>query len=274
MNNLWIVDTFTSVPFSGNPAAVYLLEEFFDDKRLQLLAARANLSETAFVVKVAPLKFNLRWFTPTMEVSLCGHATMAAAHVLLQTGEVKTGDVISFNTLSGELGARILKNGRIELNFPLLEGQEVKPDPALSALGAEFTACQKNRDDFLVEVKDFATLLAIKPNMKKLAKLSARGVIVTTSQAVDGFDFASRFFAPGIGVDEDPVTGSAHCFLAPYWQKKLNKDSFHALQASRSRGVLDIVIEGNRVLISGNCITTLKDMINFPRQKSRKDIFA
>lgn len=272
MNNLWIIDTFTPVSFRGNPAAVYLLEEFFDDKRLQLLAARANLSETAFVVKTAPLKFNLRWFTPTMEVGLCGHATLAAAHVLVQVGQAKTGDVIKFNTLSGELKAKVLKNA-IELDFPTLEGEKTPTHPALSALGVDIVDCEKNRDDFLVEVKDFATLLEIKPNLKKLAKLHTRGIIVTTATGIDGFDFASRFFAPNIGIAEDPVTGSAHCFLAPYWAKKLGKNKFHALQASRARGILDITLAGDRTLIAGSCVTTLKDEIRFSN-KPKKELFA
>lgn len=253
--NPWIIDTFTSVPFRGNPAAVYLLPEFPDDGRMQLLAAQANLSETAFVVKKAPLRFNLRWFTPETEVELCGHATLASAHVLAQTGQAKKNDVVVFDTLSGELKAKILENG-IELNFPTLEGSAAKPDNALKALNAPFSACEKNRDDFLVEVKDFATLLAIKPDMKKMAGLKARGVIVTTAQGVDGYDFASRFFAPGVGINEDPVTGSAHCFLAPYWAKKLGKTSFHALQASRARGILDVTLDGERTFITGNCVTT------------------
>ncbi len=272
MNNLWIIDTFTPVAFRGNPAAVYLLEEFFDAKRMQLLAARANLSETAFVVRTAPLKFDLRWFTPTMEVSLCGHATLAAAHVLTQVGQAKTGDVISFNTLSGELKAKILKNS-VELDFPTLAGKAITPDPALAHLGVDIIACEKNRDDILVEVKDFATLLEMKPNLKKLVKLNTRGIIVTTAKDVEGFDFASRFFAPAIGIVEDPVTGSAHTFLAPYWAKKLGKNKFHALQASRARGILDITLAGERTLIAGSCVTTLKDEIRFSN-KPKKELFA
>ena len=274
--NLWIIDAFTPVAFRGNPAAVYLLPKFPDDKKLQLLAAQANLSDTAFVVHKSASNYDLRWFTPEAEVKLCGHATLATAHVLTQIGKAKTGDVISFNTLSGILKAKILKEG-IELDFPTLAGSAAKPDPALNALGVEYVACEKNRDDFLVEVKDFATLLAIKPDMKKLAKLKARGVIVTTAKNVEGYDFASRFFAPPIGINEDPVTGSAHCFLAPYWAKKLGKTKFHALQASRARGVLDVTLAGYRTFITGSCVTTIKGEINFsqkPNSKNKKEIFA
>lgn len=267
--NLWIIDTFTAIPFRGNPAAVYLFDEFPDEKQMQLLAAQANLSETAFVVKKAPLRFDLRWFTPDVEVKLCGHATLATAHVLLQAGQAKTGDVIRFDTLSGELKAKILEKG-IELDFPALAGEVAKPDNALSALNVEFSVCEKNRDMYLVEVKDFATLLAVKPDMKKLAKLKAVGVIVTTAKGVEGYDFASRFFAPSSGINEDPVTGAAHCFLAPYWAKKLGKNSFHCLQASRARGVLDVVLAGERTLITGECITTIKGEINFSNLKFKK----
>lgn len=275
--NLWIIDAFTDVAFRGNAAAVYLLPEFPDDKQLQLLAMQANLSDTAFVVHKSSLNYDLRWFTPETEVKLCGHATLAAAHVLVQIGQAKTGDVISFNTLSGILKAKILKDG-IELDFPTLAGSVAKPDLALKALGVELIVCEKNRDDFLVEVKDFDTLLAIKPDMKKLAKIDARGVIVTTAKGVDGYDFASRFFAPAIGINEDPVTGSAHCFLAPYWAKKLEKNKFHALQASRARGVLDVTLAGERTLIKGSCVTTIKGTINFSQKpinsKNKKEISA
>ncbi len=279
-NNLWIVDAFTPVAFRGNAAAVYLLDEFESDEKLQLLAAQANLSDTAFVVKNAPLNFELRWFTPETEVKLCGHATLASAHVLVQAGQAKTGDEISFSTLSGILKAKILKDG-IELNFPTLAGSQAKPDPALNALGTKLLNCEKNRDDFLVEVKDFVTLLATKPDMKKLAKLKARGVIVTTSEGVPaGYDFASRFFAPSIGINEDPVTGSAHCFLAPYWAKKLGKNKFRALQASRAQGVLEVRLDGERTYIKGECVTTIKGQVNFTNKKSKaiakntKEIFV
>lgn len=270
----WIIDTFTPVAFRGNAAAVYLLSRFPDDKELQLLAAQANLSETAFVVHRLLSNYDLRWFTPETEVKLCGHATLAAAHVLAQLGFAEKGDVLSFNTLSGILRARILENG-VELNLPALAGRPCAPDAALSALGAEIVACENNGSDYLVEVKDFAALVSLKPNMKKLARLNARGVIATTAKGVEGYDFASRFFAPGIGIDEDPVTGSAHCFLAPYWAKKLGKASFHALQASSARGVLDVALAGERALISGQAVTTLKGKQNFLKPiKSKKEIFA
>ncbi len=270
MNNFWIVDAFTPVAFRGNPAAVYLLPEFPDDKKLQQLSAQANLSETAFIVKGSDLNYDLRWFTPTMEIPLCGHATLAAAHVLSQSGEVKKGDVINFYTLSGELQARILEKS-IELNFPTDAGMPVAPPKELKALGVEILSCEKNSDKYLVEVKDIGTLLSVNPDFKKLAKLEATGVIVTTSKGVEGYDFASRFFAPSIGIDEDPVTGSSHCFLAPYWARRMGKNNFHALQASRARGILEVTLAGDRTLISGNSVITLSGTVNLPVKKSKKE---
>jgi PhzF family phenazine biosynthesis protein len=269
IHKIWIVDTFTPVAFRGNPAAVCVLEEFLDDESLQIIAMQSNLSETAFVVKRGTKQYDLRWFTPEVEVDLCGHATLASAHVLVQAGELKDRDTALFNTRSGELKARIMPHG-IELDLPTLPGEPAKPDPALKALGVEFTNCQRNRDDFLVEVKDFNTLISVRPNMKKLANLKARGVIVTTAKDVTTFDFASRFFAPGVGVEEDPVTGSAHCFLAPYWAEKLGKKKFHAFQASRGRGVLDITLAGERTLIAGQCVTTLRGEFKFRKPAAKK----
>lgn len=271
MNPLWIVDTFTPVAFRGNPAAVYLLDAFLDDESLQLMAAQANLPETAFVVRKSPKQYHLRWFTPTVEVPLCGHATLATAHVLAQTGELKKDDIATFHTLSGELKARILAHG-VELDFPTLPGEPVKKPPAaLKALGVDFSACEKNSDGkYLVEVKDFNTLITVRPNFKKLAKLDGQGVIVTTAKDATTFDFASRFFAPSVGIDEDPVTGSAHCFLAPYWAKKLGKTKFRALQASRGRGILDVTLKGERTLIAGQAVTTLKGELEFRRPKTKK----
>lgn len=273
MNNFWIVDTFTPVAFRGNPAAVYLLPEFPDDKKLQLLAAQANLSETAFMVKGSDRNYDLRWFTPEMEVPLCGHATLAAAQVLLHIGELKIGDIVNFYTLSGELRASILKKA-IELNFPTQAGVPVTPPKELKALGVDVVACEKNADKYLVEVKDFDTLLSVRPNFKKLSKLDINGIIVTTATGVEGYDFASRFFAPFIGIDEDPVTGSSHCFLAPYWARRMGKNDFHALQASRAHGVLDVALAGDRTLIAGSSVITLSGKVNLPSNKSNKEILV
>ncbi len=258
MSEFWIIDAFTSVPFKGNAAAVCIMESFPDDKKLQKIAAQMNLSETAFLVERAPKEYNLRWFTPLAEVKLCGHATLAATHVLLQNGKLKQGETVTYHTLSGALPV-VSKGNAIEMDFPALPGEAAKPPAILGALGVAFTACEHNGDNYLVEVKDYATLLACAPNFKKLLRLDAQGVIVTTATGVPpGYDFASRYFAPAVGIDEDPATGSAHCFLAPYWAKKLGKTTFHAYQASKGQGVLDVTLKDNRALISGQAVTTLK----------------
>jgi PhzF family phenazine biosynthesis protein len=258
--NLWIVDAFTPVAFRGNAAAVCLMDGFPDAEVMQTIALQMYLSETAFVVKTAPLAYNLRWFTPEAEVNLCGHATLAATHVLHQSGQIKAGDTVRYNTLSGELKARVLDRG-IELDFPTLPGKPIKTPASLKALGVDVVNCEINRDNYLVEVKDMDTLLSCAPNFKRLARMEQQGVIVTTATGVEGFDFASRYFCPGLGIDEDPVTGSAHCFLAPYWAQRLGKQSFHALQASKGHGILDVTLAGERTLIAGECVTTLKGQI-------------
>lgn len=258
---IWIVDTFANRPFKGNAAAVTILNAFPKDSVMQLIAAQMNLSETAFLVKTGTREYKLRWFTPTQEVALCGHATLAATHVLLQSERIKSGDTVTFDTLSGKLTART-DGKKIEMDFPALPGEECKPPALLKHLDIPILTCWKNRENYLVEVKDYETLLACKPWFKKLVKLDAQGVIVTTAKNVPaGYDFASRYFAPGIGIDEDPATGSAHCFLAPYWAKKLGKTTFHCLQASKGEGVLDATLKGDRVLIAGHAVTTLKGQL-------------
>ena len=263
---MWIVDAFTSQPFRGNAAAVCVVDAFPETEKMQLTALRNYLSETAFLVKTAPLQYDLRWFTPETEVNLCGHATLAATHVLVKSGAIQKGDTVLYNTQSGVLKAKALDKG-VELDFPTLAGVPAKPHAALKALGVEIVACELSRDNYLVEVKDFATLVGCIPNFKKLAKIDAQGVIVTTAKDVDGFDFASRYFCPGLGIDEDPVTGSAHCTLAPYWAPKLGKTKFHALQASKGYGILDVTLKGDRTLIAGDCVTTLKSPSPFTLAK-------
>jgi PhzF family phenazine biosynthesis protein len=263
---MWIIDAFTSQPFRGNAAAVCVIDAFPRDEVMQLIALQNYLSETAFLVKTAPLQYDLRWFTPEAEVNLCGHATLAATHVLVQSGEINKGDIVTYKTLSGELKAKALNKG-VELDFPTLPGKPVKAPAALNALGVDIVACELSRDNYLVEVKDFDALIACKPQFKKLVKMGAQGVIVTAAKGVDGFDFASRYFCPGIGINEDPVTGSAHCTLAPYWAPKLGKTVFHALQASKGVGILDVTLKGERTLIAGDCVTTLKAPSPFTTKK-------
>jgi PhzF family phenazine biosynthesis protein len=275
-DGIWIVDAFTPVAFRGNAAAVCMFDAFPSDKELQLIAAQMNLSETAFLVNTGPLAYKLRWFTPDVEVKLCGHASLAATHVLHQSGLLKKGELVTYDTLSGKLTARVLDNG-IEMDFPALPGTVVKAPAALKALGVDILACEQNRDNYLVEVKDYETLLACAPSFKKLAKLECVGVIVTTNKDVEGFDFASRYFAPAVGVNEDPATGSAHCFLGPYWAKKTGKQQFHAIQASKGRGIIDVTVKGERVLLTGQAVTTLKGHIrttNPKQQKQKKETVA
>lgn len=272
-DGIWIVDAFTPVAFRGNAAAVCMFDAFPSNKELQLIAAQMNLSETAFLVNTGPSAYKLRWFTPDAEVPLCGHATLAATHVLHQSGLLKKGETVSYDTLSGTLTARVLDTG-IEMDFPALPGEAVKTPAEIKALGVDTVTCEKNRDNYLVEVKDFETLLSCKPNFKKLAKLDCVGVIVTTNKGVEGFDFASRYFAPAVGVNEDPATGSAHCFLGPYWAKKTDKQRFHAIQASKSQGIIDVAMKGDRVLLTGQAVTTLKGKIREPQQKKKKEQVA
>ena len=227
---LFHVDAFTDRPFAGNPAAVCLLPSWPADRWLQGVAGEMNLSETAFLVK-QPAHFELRWFTPTVEVDLCGHATLASAHVLWHERHAE-GVQIDFSTRSGVL--RALRQGdTIELDFPL-KPEETTEAPAglLAALGVDARYVGRNQFDYLVEVDSEATVRGLAPDFQRLAAVQARGIIVTSRAAKPPFDFVSRFFAPAAGVNEDPVTGSAHCCLGPFWSKRLGKTELSAYQAS------------------------------------------
>lgn len=252
---IYQVDAFTEKPFSGNPAGVCVLNERLDEELMEKIAMEINLSDTAFLVKEDE-GYNLRWFTPNAEVDLCGHATLASAHILWEKGYLRKDQEAKFRTKSGLLTAK-MNNSWIELNFPAVPEEEMEP-PAelLEALEVEAVYIGKNKFDYLIEVKSEEIVRKIKPNFVKLVKVSARGVIVT-SKAKE-YDFVSRFFAPEIGILEDPVTGSAHCCLGPYWQKKLNKDEFIAYQASERGGILKVKVLGDRVLISGKAVTVLE----------------
>ncbi len=250
---LFHVDAFTDRPFAGNPAAVCLLPSWKEDRWLQAVAREMNLSETAFLVK-QPDHFDLRWFTPTVEVDLCGHATLASAHVLWQQGQA-TSDEIRFSTRSGILQA--MRQGEdIELDFPLKPDEPAQaPLGLLEALGVSAKYVGKNQFDYLVEVESEAALRGIAPDFKRLAAVPVRGVIVTSTSAVPRFDFLSRFFAPGAGIDEDPVTGSAHCCLADFWRKRLGKMEFVAFQASARGGVVKVRVVKDRALLGGRAVT-------------------
>lgn len=251
---IYHIDAFTDKKFSGNPACVCFPGPGAEDTWMQSLAMEMNLSETAFLVKQGD-DWGLRWFTPKIEVDLCGHATLASAHVLWETGELPEGKTARFHTRSGLLSAE-KKDGWIEMNFPREEEREsAAPDDLIRGLGVKPGYTGRNRMDFLVEVESEEVLRSLAPDMEALKKVKSRGIIVTAPSASREFDFVSRFFAPGHGVNEDPVTGSAHCCLGPYWQKKLKKDTFRAFQASERGGVLKVRVAGERVFISGKAVT-------------------
>ncbi len=253
---LFHVDAFTDHPFAGNPAAVCLLPSWKADRWLQAVAGEMNLSETAFLVRQAG-HFDLRWFTPKVEVDLCGHATLASAHVLWQAGHA-TGDGISFSTKSGVLRAA-RRGDVIELDFPLKAEESVQPPPGLlDSLGVSARYVGKNQFDILVEVESEDVLRRIAPDFKRLGAVQARGVIVTSKAVDPQFDFVSRFFAPAAGVNEDPVTGSAHCCLADFWRKRLGKSEFTAFQASARGGVVKVRIVNDRVLLGGRAVMVAK----------------
>jgi PhzF family phenazine biosynthesis protein len=251
------VDAFTNRPFAGNPAAVCVLTAPAPEEWMRNVAREMNLSETAFL---APRDggFQLRWLTPAVEVDLCGHATVASAHVLWEDGHLPPGRQARFHTRSGLLLAD-RRGDWIELDFPakLVVPAEAPAEllPALGVARAAFVG--KNVFDYLVEVDSEATLRALRPDHSTLRKVPVRGVIVTAPSASPEFDFVSRFFAPGSGVDEDPVTGSAHCALAPYWGERLGKTSMTAFQASARGGVVRTRLEGDRVILGGQAVTVM-----------------
>lgn len=251
------VDAFTDRPFSGNPAAVCIVTAHRDDRWMQDVAREMNLSETAFL-RARPDGFDLRWFTPTTEVELCGHATLASAHVLWAEGFVHRGGKIRFYTSSGTLSAE-LKDGSIELDFPSEQDERTgAPDGLGDALGAPLLYVGRNRFDYIVEVDSEETLRGLRPDFARLSRIPVRGVIATVASSSPGYDFVSRFFAPRLGIDEDPVTGSAHCCLGPFWRRRLGKDRFVAYQASSRGGVVRVRVDGGRVCLGGQAVIVLR----------------
>jgi predicted PhzF superfamily epimerase YddE/YHI9 len=254
------IDAFADRPFTGNPAGVCLLTGPRDDIWMQLVAREMNLSETAFLYPVAD-GYNLRWFTPAVEVKLCGHATLAAAHHLWESGRAAEDAILRFHTQSGLLTAA-KRGGLIELDFPARPVNPVSPPPGLfDALGTVGSYVGKSTYDYLVEVADEQTVRALNPDQGKLRQMAVRGVIVTARSSSSEFDIISRFFAPGAGVDEDPVTGSAHCTLGPYWSKRLGKTELTAYQASARGGTVLVTIRGDRVLLAGKAITVIRGLL-------------
>ncbi len=250
---LFTVDAFTSTPFSGNPAAVCLLPEPAPEQWMRLLAREMNLSETAFV-HVLEEGYSLRWLTPLSEVKLCGHATLATAHVLWETGVLDSGSPARFHTLSGLLSCR-REGDWIEMDFPAKVCTPCAvPEGLESALGCMVLESGSNGMDYLVEVENEEVLRGLSPDFAALARLPVRGVIVTCRSASPGWDFVSRFFAPAVGVSEDPVTGSAHCALGPYWEAKTGRSEFRAFQVSARGGEVRLSVRGGRVLLRGQAV--------------------
>jgi PhzF family phenazine biosynthesis protein len=257
-SNLFQVDAFTSQPFAGNPAAVYLLEGPRDDAWMQNVAREMNLSETAFLTRKRE-SIGLRWFTPAVEVALCGHATLASAHVLWEQEYLLPDEEARFETLSGTLTAR--RDGDwIEMNFPAKRAQKAEPaEGLLTALGlTSVIYTGRNEFDYLLEVESEQAVADVHPDFERLAQVDARGVIVTSRAHGGEYDFVSRFFGPRVGVNEDPVTGSAHCCLGPYWSEKLHRDELVGYQASARGGVVRTRTAGDRVYLGGQAITVVR----------------
>jgi PhzF family phenazine biosynthesis protein len=251
------VDSFAAEPFTGNPAGVCISAGPRDEAWMQGIAREMNLAETAFLHSSRD-GFNLRWFTPAVEVKLCGHATLASAHILWEAGILAAGKEARFATKSGLLTA-VKRGEMIELDFPAKpEEPAVAPEGLIEALGVHPLYIGRNEFDYLVEVESEAIVRGMEVDFARLKRVEARGVIVTSLASTRGFDFVSRFFAPAVGVDEDPVTGSAHCCLGPYWGVKLARVEFTAYQASARGGVVHVRLAGDRVRLGGRAITILR----------------
>lgn len=254
------VDAFTDTPFRGNPAAVCVLPVPRDEGWMQAVAREMNLAETAFL-HPADDGFALRWFTPAIEVALCGHATLAAAHVLWEDGHLPTDRQARFHTKSGLLTADRASDW-IELDFPVKRAEAAPAPPGLAeALGAAPRYVGRNQFDYLVELDVEETVRGLVPDHAALARLPVRGVIVTSRADTPGFDFVSRFFAPGSGIAEDPVTGSSHCALGPHWAERLGRTELVAYQASPRGGVIRVRLAAERVKLAGQAVTVFRGQL-------------
>ena len=264
---LFIVDAFIdstrpTTAFTGNPAAICLLDEAPSEKWMQSLASEMNLSETAFILPVDSSgnanEFQLRWFTPAYEVDLCGHATLASAHTLWSEGKVIASEDIRFQTRSGILHCTRQQQA-IRLDFPATPAVEEQPPAGLiEALQVEPLFVGRSKFDAMVVIDSPEQLRSLRPNFSALADVAARGIILTSRSDDSQFDFLSRFFAPSAGINEDPVTGSAHCCLAPYWAQVLGKSDMLAFQASRRGGVVQVSLQADRVLLGGQATSVLQ----------------
>ncbi len=258
---IYQVDSFTDKLFSGNPAAVVLLEQQADAAWMQAMAREMNLSETAFV---HPQQggYHLQWFTPQVEVDLCGHATLAAAHILWQIEQVKPGEAIRFFTRSGWLTAS-QRNDLIEMDFPSasLEPADITEE-IITAVGVRPDFTMLSGDKWVFEYADERIVRSLKPDFSALKQRKGRALAVTAPSATPGFDFVSRYFAPWIGIDEDPVTGSAHCILGPYWSRKLGKSYLTAYQASARGGIVHVRVSGDRTYVGGKAVTVFSGRLD------------
>lgn len=256
---LFQVDAFTDTRFRGNPAGVCLLPSRRPDPWMQQVANEMNLAETAFLVPEGGA-YRLRWFTPTTEVDLCGHATLASAHVLWEQGLVPPGASVAFETKSGPLTCSRRADGWIEMDFPAEPVKRAQtPKGLVRALGLTPRYVGRNRMDVLVLLRDADLVRDLTPDLTRLAAVEARGIIVTApADEGDDVDFVSRFFAPRVGVPEDAVTGSAHCALAPFWKKKLRKKVMRGYQASPRGGLVEVEPRRDRVLLRGQAVTVLR----------------
>jgi PhzF family phenazine biosynthesis protein len=258
------IDAFTSEPFKGNPAAVCLLDRPGEPGWMQKVAMEMNLSDTAFIVPRADGGFDLRWFTPTIEIPLCGHATLASAHALWETERLAADEIARFFTLSGWLTAKRSME-EIEMDFPAILSETAElPQPLANALGLDSRevicnhARNKRNGHFLLELRSEESVRELKPNFELLRRDVTSGVIITARGSSSKYDFVSRYFAGHAGIDEDPVTGSAHCMLAPYWAAKLGKTEMRAYQASARGGEVNVRVLGDRVGLGGRAVTVLR----------------
>jgi PhzF family phenazine biosynthesis protein len=258
---LFQVDAFTRQPFSGNPAAVMPLERFPADELMQAIAAENNLAETAFVVPDAG-QYRLRWFTPTVEVPLCGHATLASAAVVMEKLEPGRREVV-FHTASGPLGVRRIPTGYV-MDLPARPSERIEPAAALrAALGTPPVEVHSNRFNYLVLLESAQAVRGLAPDIAAIARLDRSGIIVTGPG--DGpYDFVSRYFAPAKGIPEDPVTGAAHCALTPFWAARLGRTQFRAFQASQRGGEMICRLVGERVELEGQCVFYLEGVVELP----------
>ena len=257
---IYHVDAFSGKPFAGNPAAVCLLKSKRPTLWMQSIAAEMNLSETAFLLPEGD-GYRLRWFTPRVEVELCGHATLASAHVLYETNEAGADATIQFHTKSGLLKAN--RRGRwVELDFPSQPPlPEFLPGDVYAALGIRSGVASRFENKILIELESESAVRGLHPDFVRLSEATKHEVIITSKAETRGFDFVSRFFAPEVGINEDPVTGSAHCVLTPYWSQKLHKNEMKACQASERGGILKVKLGKDRVFIQGQAVTLAEGLL-------------